>query len=210
METPACRASALRTLLKERLIADSSLNAPSCSDCVPSPRIKQRRPASHLICSIRRESLVLGFQYWIRQTSTRLNYLVNLQARCDHRQRPYSARSARPFLATEDRSGGGVRDQTGLPRGVRGLATMRWSPRAGLVLRSTWEPMAPLPARSPSLAVPLPCHSQQSRPVPSGQPRTTPRRPGPAPFTVSAGNDPAQTGFASRGSWVRVPSSPPL
>jgi hypothetical protein len=51
-----------------------------------------------------------------------------------------------------------------------------------------------------SLAVPLPCHSQQSWPVPIGQPRTTPERPGPARFAFFAGDGSARSGFASRGS----------
>ena len=53
---------------------------------------------------------------------------------------------------------------------------------------------------SSSPAVPLPCHSQRSWLVSSGQSRTTPQRARPAPITVSQGDDPARSGFASRGS----------
>jgi len=51
-----------------------------------------------------------------------------------------------------------------------------------------------------SPAVPPACHSQRSSPVASGQPRTTPKRHRPVPFTAFAGDDPARSGFASRGS----------
>jgi hypothetical protein len=57
-------------------------------------------------------------------------------------------------------------------------------------------------ASSFSPAVPQACHSWQSRPVPSGQPRTTPHRPRPVPSSTSGGDDPGRSGFASRGSWV--------
>jgi hypothetical protein len=57
---------------------------------------------------------------------------------------------------------------------------------------------------------PVPCHSQRSRPVPSGQPRTTPRRAQPAQFPDLAGEDPTRSGFGSRGSPVQIrPSRPP-
>jgi hypothetical protein len=65
---------------------------------------------------------------------------------------------------------------------------------------SYWEPTALRRALSSSPAVPLACHSQQSRPVPSGQPRTTPRRPQPAPFAKDAGSQHSRSGFGSRGS----------
>jgi hypothetical protein len=51
--------------------------------------------------------------------------------------------------------------------------------------------------------VPLPCHSQQSLPVPSRQPRKTPQRPPPALFPTLTGDDPARSGFASRWSIAR-------
>jgi hypothetical protein len=50
---------------------------------------------------------------------------------------------------------------------------MQRSPRTGLTLRSRRSQRRNrIPGSSPA-AVPLACHSQQSRPVPSGQPRTT-------------------------------------
>jgi hypothetical protein len=60
------------------------------------------------------------------------------------------------------------------------------------------------------MAGPLACHSQRSWPVPSGQPRTVPQRPQPAPFPSLAGDDRARSGFASRGRGVVPPptSSP--
>jgi hypothetical protein len=56
---------------------------------------------------------------------------------------------------------------------------------------------------SSSAAVPLACHSQRSCPVPSGQSRTTPEPPRPGRLTAFAGDDPARSGFGSRG---RCPS----
>jgi len=91
----------------------------------------------------------------------------------------------------------------------RPLPTRRVSPGSGLTLRSSECRDFRILRTSSSPAVPLPCHSQRSRPVLSGQPRTTPQRPRPAPFSIVAGGNPARSGFASRGSWVRVPSSPP-
>jgi hypothetical protein len=52
----------------------------------------------------------------------------------------------------------------------------------------------------PSLAVPLACHAQRSCPVVSGQPRTTPQRPQPAPFPAVASDDSARPGSAGRWS----------
>jgi hypothetical protein len=59
-------------------------------------------------------------------------------------------------------------------------------------------------------AVPLACHSHRTRTVPSGQPRTTPQRPPPAPFAPSPASAPARSGFASRWSgWSRLASALP-
>jgi hypothetical protein len=82
----------------------------------------------------------------------------------------------------------------------RPLPTRRVSPGTGLTLRSSWCRDFRALRRSSSSGVPLPCHSQRSRPVLSGQPRTTPQRPRPAPFSIVAGGNPARSGFASRGS----------
>jgi hypothetical protein len=69
------------------------------------------------------------------------------------------------------------------------------SPTAKLgAVSARWEPSSFSPA------VPPACHSQRSRPVPNGQPRTTAPRPRPAPFPAFAGDDPARSGFGSRGS----------
>jgi hypothetical protein len=46
-------------------------------------------------------------------------------------------------------------------------------------------------------------HSQQSFPVPSGQPRTTPKQPRPAPFPAFAVHDPGRSGLGSRKSLGR-------
>jgi hypothetical protein len=70
----------------------------------------------------------------------------------------------------------------------------------GLTLRSSWCRDFRALRTSSSSAVPLPCHSQRSRPVLSGQPQTTPPRPRPAPFSIVAGGNPARSGFGSRGS----------
>jgi hypothetical protein len=74
-----------------------------------------------------------------------------------------------------------------------------WSPRTGLPLHPRLEPTAPRSTKSSSPAVPLACHSQKPGPVPSGQPRTTPKRPQPAPFAAIAGSDPAPTGLGAGG-----------
>ena len=65
-------------------------------------------------------------------------------------------------------------------------------------LRSSWRLRNPRTSSSP--AVPLPCHSQRSWPVPSGQSGTTPQRPRPVPSSTGGGDDPSRSGFASRGS----------
>jgi hypothetical protein len=49
-----------------------------------------------------------------------------------------------------------------------------------------------------SPAVPLACHSQRSRPVPSRQPRTTSKPPRPPLSSVCAGGGPARSGFGTR------------
>jgi hypothetical protein len=48
--------------------------------------------------------------------------------------------------------------------------------------------------------VPLPCHSQRSWPVSSGQSRKPPQRTPPATVGNGAGGEPARSGFGSRGS----------
>jgi hypothetical protein len=66
-----------------------------------------------------------------------------------------------------------------------GLPTKQWRLRTGLtqrLRRSQRHHAVPEPS---SLSVPLACHSQQSQAVPSGHPRTTPRRPRPAPSLSS-------------------------
>src|SRR4029453_10581864 len=55
---------------------------------------------------------------------------------------------------------------------------------------------------SSSTAVPLACHSQKSWTVPSGQPRTTPRRARPASVPILAGGSSGRTGFGSKGSML--------
>src|SRR5512132_674088 len=62
------------------------------------------------------------------------------------------------------------------------------------------EPTPSRRARSPHASMPLACQSQQSRPVSSGQPRTTALPPRPALVLVLAGADPGRAGFGSRGS----------
>ena len=57
----------------------------------------------------------------------------------------------------------------------------------------------PRSTRSSSPAVPPACQSQQSRPVPNGQPRTTSERPQSAPFAPIAGSNPARSGFGEQG-----------
>jgi hypothetical protein len=96
-----------------------------------------------------------------------------------------------------------------LPRAGRPLPTKQAATGSSLILRASWLLRRQALRTSSSSAVPLPCHSQRSRPVLSGHPRTTPERHGPALFPAFAGDGTAQSGFASRGSWVRVPSSPP-
>ena len=79
-----------------------------------------------------------------------------------------------PWVA-EDRSAAGVRDPTGpeeLPRRIRGLPTRRWSPRTGLTLWTSWEPLPPRARWSFSSAVPPACHKQRSPAVSSGQSRS--------------------------------------
>jgi hypothetical protein len=67
------------------------------------------------------------------------------------------------------------------------------------------EPTAPGHARSSSPAVPLACHSQRSRPVLGGQPRTTRKRPQPTPLTTMAGRECPRTGFGSKGPLHQTP-----
>jgi hypothetical protein len=117
--------------------------------------------------------------------------------------RPCRARLADRSLVAEDRSAGGVRDRTG-PKDTAAplsrLANDAVAAEDGPHPSVTGEPTALRRALSSSLAVPLACHSQPSRPVPSGQPRTTPRRPQPAPFAKDAGSQHSRSGFGSRGS----------
>jgi hypothetical protein len=79
-----------------------------------------------------------------------------------------------------------------LPRALRALAheTVVTDDRASPCGQGG-EPTAQPGTGSSRAAVPLPCHSQRSLPVPSGQPRTTPRRLGPASFPIFAGDDSA-------------------
>jgi hypothetical protein len=89
--------------------------------------------------------------------------------------RPCRARPADRSLVAEDRSAAGVRDPTGpeeLPRRIRGLPTRRWSPRTGLTLWTSWEPLPPRARWSFSSAVPPACHKQRSPAVSSGQSRS--------------------------------------
>jgi hypothetical protein len=69
----------------------------------------------------------------------------------------------------------------------------RASPRGELVLTQ------PGPRTSSSPVVPLACHSQRSWLVPSGQSRTTPQQPRPAPFSAVAADGPAQSGLQAGG-----------
>jgi hypothetical protein len=127
--------------------------------------------------------------------------------------RPCRARPADRSLVAEDRSAGGVRDPTGpeeLPRVLRALAHETVVTEDGPHPPVEAEPTAPRCARVILAGRPQACHSQRSLPVHSGQPRTTTKQPRPAPFPAIAGDSSGRTGFASRGSWVRVPSSPPL
>ena len=94
-------------------------------------------------------------------------------------------------------------------RGPAALANETSVPGDGLILWSGWYPHWQALRTSSSSAVPLLCHSQQSRPVPSGHPRTMPRLSQPASFVPAAGNGPARTGFASRRSPVRIWWFPP-
>jgi hypothetical protein len=57
-----------------------------------------------------------------------------------------------------------------------------------------------MPGSSRSPAVPLACHSWQTRQVPSGQPRTTSKSQLAGPIPDSLDSEPARSGFASRGS----------
>jgi hypothetical protein len=98
--------------------------------------------------------------------------------------------------AQASRAGG----QSELPRRLCGLPTGGSSTRTVLTLRSRWSQRRTGVPRPSSPAVPLPCHSQQSRTVPSGQPRIRPKRLRPAPFSTFAADSPVQPGFASRGS----------
>jgi hypothetical protein len=117
--------------------------------------------------------------------------------------RPCRARPADRSLVAEDRSAGGVRDQTG-PKDAAAPHSRLCQRRSGRRGRASpfgyWGANGLRRALSSSPAVPLACHSQQSRPVPSGQPRTTPRRPQPAPFAKDAGSQHSRSGFGSKGS----------
>src|SRR5512132_466825 len=62
------------------------------------------------------------------------------------------------------------------------------------------EPTPSRRARSPHASMPLACQSQQSRPVSSGQPRTTALPPRPALVLVLAGAEPGRSGFGSKES----------
>jgi len=67
-----------------------------------------------------------------------------------------------------------------------------------LTLRSSWCLHSQASRTSSSPAVPLPCHSQRSWLVPSGQSRTTPQRPRPAPLPTVAGDQAGRSGLTSR------------
>jgi hypothetical protein len=71
------------------------------------------------------------------------------------------------------------------------------------------EPTAPTYTEVILAAVPPACHSQRSWPVPSGQPGTTPQRPRPVPSSTGGGDDPSQSGFASRRSGRYASSDAP-
>ena len=71
-----------------------------------------------------------------------------------------------------------------------------------LTLWSGWYPRWQALRTSSSSAVTLPCHSQQSRPVPSGHSRRMPRLPQAASFSPAAGDDSARSGLASKRSVV--------
>jgi hypothetical protein len=87
-----------------------------------------------------------------------------------------------------------------LPRAGRPLPTKQASPGWSLTLRSSWFLRRQALRTSSSSAVPLPCHSQGSRPVLSGYLRTTPERRGPALFPAFTGDGAARSGFGSKGS----------
>jgi hypothetical protein len=107
---------------------------------------------------------------------------------------PWSWRTGAPKASSTGR------ERKALPRRVRGLPTMPYSLRGGPHPPSRLEPEAQgMPALS-SPAVPLACHSHQSRPVTCEQPRTTQRQLQPASLPVFAGDDPGRSGFGSRGS----------
>jgi hypothetical protein len=80
-----------------------------------------------------------------------------------------------------------------------------WLPRTASPFGQSWSQQRHAVPMSSSPAVPLSCHSQESRAVPSGQPRTTPRRSRPAAIPVSPRSDPARSGFGSRGSLIPDP-----
>jgi hypothetical protein len=99
------------------------------------------------------------------------------------------------------------RDRKTLPRRVRGLPTTQVVTEDGPhpSVKAGGNGATQRPVVSP--AVPLACHSQQTPPVPSGQPRTTPRRPRPATFAIHAGSQHSRSGFGSRRSHRRPRSA---
>jgi hypothetical protein len=95
-------------------------------------------------------------------------------------------------------------DQVRIPpdgcRGPAALANNAGSLRDGPHLAVELVPTLPGSTNVVLVGRATPRHSQQSRPVPSGHARTMPRLPQPASFVPVAGDGPARTGFASRGS----------
>jgi hypothetical protein len=107
-------------------------------------------------------------------------------------------------------SGSEFESPTPLPRAPPGSC-----PRGGGRRRRASPCVRAEPTAQPDIgvilaAVPLACHSQRSPPGTSGQPRTTPNGPRPAPFAILAGDRRTRSGFGSRGSPVQIrPSRPP-
>jgi len=84
--------------------------------------------------------------------------------------------------------------------GRRPLPTGQAPRGSSLTLRPSWGLHSQASRTSSSPAVPLPCHSQRSWLVPSGQSRITPQRPRPALFPAVAADQSGRSGFASRRS----------
>jgi hypothetical protein len=126
--------------------------------------------------------------------------------------RPCRARPADRSLVAEDRSAAGVRDPTGpeeLPRRIRGLPTRRWSPRTGLTLWTSWEPLPPRARWSFSSAVPPACHKQRSPAVSSGQSRSLETTVALGSGSLTWGGGGGRNCMACKGSGVQIPSAPP-